>query len=82
MFRHVKGPLERGGKAAGGLFGSVAHETGTAGKQQRNESATNGGHTDSNLLHRNSPLRLTSAAAAMGGGAHPLRSGFLQIVKC
>ena len=78
MFRHGREPLERGGKAAGRLFGSVAHETGTAGKQQRNEPATNGGHTDSNLLHRNSPLRHTSAAAAMGDGAGPLRSGLLH----
>ena len=50
--------------------------TSTAGEQQCYKSTASGGDTDSNLLHRNSPLRLTSAAAAMGGGAHPLRSGF------
>jgi hypothetical protein len=67
---------ERRGKARGGAALSVeANTTSTAGKQQCNQSTANGGDTDSDLLHRNSPLRDTSVAAAMGVGVYPLRLG-------
>src|SRR4051794_38777952 len=49
---------ERRGKARGGLFRSAqTGTTSTAGKQQCDQSTTSGGDTDSDLLHRNSPLR-------------------------
>ena len=59
----------------------LASTPGAAGKQNRNDSATESSHTDSNLLHRNSPLRHTSAAAAMGGGASRSAQGSSLVVK-
>ena len=64
---------ERGGKTAGREPGSAPTHRRASGKHQSHKAAGDSSHTDSNLLHGNSPSRESSAATATGDGAHPLR---------
>jgi hypothetical protein len=54
-FSAVIGRRERNGKAAGKSL--PQSNTRSTGKQQSNKAATHRGNPDSNLLHKNSPLR-------------------------
>jgi len=50
----MRAELEGGGKAAG-LVPLLAPNPGATGKQDRSDPTTKRSHTDSNLLHGNSP---------------------------
>ena len=75
--RYWRAAQESGRQAARPRAGYwLATTPSAAGQQNRNDSATESSHTDSNLLHRNSPLRDISAATAGGGGATRSAQGF------
>ena len=80
LFRQVKAELETGGKAAGRSSYQWRVQAPPASRTATIPPPSVATRT-AIFFTGIPPCAVTSAAAAMGGGAYPLRSGFLHVVK-